>query len=98
MNKTIFAALGLCMWFSIAAAMQPQDGNAGAAIVESVLVSVHSSRALGRAAEMIGLQFGIPISYEDGAWEYSGDLMKSGDMPSPNRFSRPDIIFPAFGD
>jgi hypothetical protein len=60
-------------------------------------VSIHSGRALWQAAEKIGLHFGIPISYEDGAWEYSGDLMKSGDMPAPNRFSRPDIIFPAFG-
>jgi hypothetical protein len=98
MKKPIFAALGLCLWFSIAVAIQAQDGNAGPAIVESVLVSVHSGRALWQAAEKIGIQFGIPISYEDGAWEYSGDLMKSGDMPAPARFSRPDFIFPAFGD
>lgn len=63
---------------------------------ETVSVAVYQSRALWPASSQIGRQFGISVSYEDGTWVYSGDLIKMEDYPLPNR-ARPDLVVPAPG-
>jgi hypothetical protein len=53
---------------------------------DSIEYSINNPRPLEQTATLLRRKLGVPVSYEDPAWSFSGDVVYSADLPANRHF------------